>query len=88
MKRVPKISRIPLAENLIPKIVDIFETPSSNALWSILIPSLKCFLEKSPRGGKRKNKRIRDGVIEKKTETRQKPAAKSRVRSTNLFRLD
>ena len=33
LKRVPKNSRIPLAENLIPKITDICETPSNIALW-------------------------------------------------------
>ena len=53
LKRVPKNSRIPLAENLIPKINDICETPSNIALWCLLLPSLSFFLEKPPRGGKR-----------------------------------
>ena len=74
LKRVRKNSRIPLAENLITKINDICETPSNIALWCLLLSSLSCFLEKPPRGGKRQrsslsaiiNKRVRDGVIEKK----------------------
>ena len=33
LKRVPKNSRIPLAENLIHEINDICETPSNIALW-------------------------------------------------------
>ena len=74
MKRVPKNSRIPLAENLIPKINDICGTPSNIALWCLLLSSLSCFLEKPQRGGKRQksslsaiiNKRIRDGIVEKK----------------------
>ena len=52
-------------------------------------------MEKPPRGGKRQrsslsaiiNKRIRDGVIEKKTETRRKTAAEKLVRSTTAFHL-
>ena len=47
----------------------------------------KLFLEKPPRGGKRQrsslsaiiNKRIRDGVIEKKTETDRKPQQKGEL---------
>ena len=73
MKRVPKNSRILLAENLIPKIIDICGTPTNIDLWCILLSSLWCFLVKPPRGGKRQrsslsaifNKRIRYGVIEK-----------------------
>ena len=78
LKRVPKNSLIPLVENLIPEITDMCETPSNYALWCFLLFYLSYFLEKPPRGGKRQmsspstiiNKRIRDGVIEKKTETR------------------
>ena len=51
--RVPKNSRIPLAENLIPKINDICETPTSIALWCLLLSSLSYFLAKPPRGGTR-----------------------------------
>ena len=87
MKRVPKNSRIPLAENLIPKIKDIYETPSNIALWCLLLSSLSCFLEKPPRGSKRQrssfsaviNKRIRDGVIEKKPKRDRKPQQKSEL---------
>ena len=43
LRSVPKNSRIPLAENLIPKIVDICETPSNIALWCLLLSSLSCF---------------------------------------------
>ena len=81
LKRVPKNSRIPLAENLIPKINDICETPSNTALWCLLLPSLSFFLENPPRGGKRQrsslsaiiNKRIRDVAIEKKPKRDRKP---------------
>ena len=74
LKRVPNNSRIPLAENLIPKINDICETPSYIALWCLLLSSLSYVLEKPPRGSKPQrsslsaiiNKRIRGGVIEKK----------------------
>ena len=88
MKRVPKNSRIPLAENLIPKINDDCETRSNIALWCLLLFSLSCFLEKPHRGGKRQrssfsaiiNKRIRDGVIEKKKPKRdRKPQQKSEL---------
>ena len=76
LKRVSKHLRIHIAENLIPKINDICETPSNIALRCLLLSSLSCFLEKPPRGGKRQrsslraiiNKRIRDGVIEKKRD--------------------
>ena len=51
LKRVPKNSRIPLAENLIPKINDLCETSSNFALWCLLFSSLSCFLEKPTRGG-------------------------------------
>ena len=37
LKRVPKSSRIPLAENLLPKINDICETSSNIALWCLLL---------------------------------------------------
>ena len=85
--RVPKNSRIPIAENLIPKINDICETPSNFALWCLLLPSLSYFLGKPPRGGKRQrsslsaviNKRIRDGVIGKKTKRDRKPQQKSEL---------
>ena len=46
-KRVPKISRIPLAENLIPKTNDICEIPTKIALWCILLSSLSCFFLKN-----------------------------------------
>ena len=52
LKRVPKSSRIPVAENLIPNINDICETPSNIGLLCLLIFSLSCFLEKSPQGGR------------------------------------
>ena len=76
LKRVLKISLIPLAENLIPKITDTCETLSNIALWCLLLSSLRCCLEKPPRGGEHQRsllsavikKRIRDGVIEKKTK--------------------
>ena len=45
LKRTPKRSRIPLAENLIPKINDICETLSKIALWCLLLSSLSYFLE-------------------------------------------
>ena len=87
LKRVPKNSRIPLAENLIPKINDICETPSSIALWCLLLSSLSYCLEKPPRGGQRQrsslsafiNKRIRKGVIEKKPKRDRKPQQKSEL---------
>ena len=93
LKSVPKISRIPLAENLILKFNDVCEALSNFALWCSLLSSLSCFLEKQPRGGKRQrssliaiiNKRIRVGVIEKRTKRGRKPQQKSeldrRVRS-------
>ena len=94
LKRVPEISRIPLVENLMPEINDICETPTKIALWCILLSSLSCFLEKPPRGGKRRrsslsaiiNKRIRDGVIEKRLKRDRKPQQKS-VGSTTAFHL-
>ena len=87
MKRVPKTSRIPLAEKLIHKINDICGTPSSTALWCLLLSSLSHSLEKLPRGGKSQrsslsaiiNKRIRDGVIEKKPKRDRKPQQKSEL---------
>ena len=87
LKRVPKNSRISLAENLIPKIHDIFETPSSIDLWCILLFSLSCFLEKPTRGGERQrsslcaiiNKRIREGVIEKRPKRDRKPHQKNEL---------
>ena len=87
LKRVPRNSRIPLAENLIPKIYDICETPSNIALWCLSLSSLSCFLEKPPRGGKRQrsslsaviNKRILDGVIEKRPKRDRKPQQKSEL---------
>ena len=87
LKRVPKNSRIPLAENVIPKINDICETPSNIALWCLLLSVLSCFLEKPPRGGGRQrsslsaiiNKRIRDGVIEKRPKHDRKPQQKSEL---------
>ena len=74
LKRVPKNSRIPLAETLIPKITDTCETPSNIPLWCSLLSSLSCPLGKPPRGGRHQksslsaiiNRRNRDGVIEKK----------------------
>ena len=87
LKRVPKDSRIPLAENLIREINDICETPSNIAMWCSLLSSLSCFLEKRPRGGTRRrpslsaiiNKRIRDGVIEKKPKRDRKLQQKSEL---------
>ena len=72
---------------MIPKINDICETPSNIALWCLLLSSLSYFLEKPPRGGKRQrsslsaiiNKRIRDGVIEKKPKRDRKPQQKSEL---------
>ena len=85
MKRVPKNSRIPPAENLTPKINGIFETLSNIDLWCLLLSFLGCFLEKPPRGGKRQrsylsainNKRFRDGVVEKKPKCDGKPLPKN-----------
>ena len=87
LKRVPKNSRTPLVENLIPKIIDFCETPTNIALWFILLSSLICFLEKSARGGKRQrsslsaivNKHIRHGVIEKRPKRDRKPQQKSEL---------
>ena len=87
MKRVPKNSRIPVAENLLPKINDICKTPSNIALWCLLLSSLNYFLGKPPRGGKRQrsslsaiiNKRIRDGVFAKKPKRDRKPQQKSEL---------
>ena len=45
LERVPKNSRISLAENMIPKIIDICETSSIIALWCLLLSSLRWFLE-------------------------------------------
>ena len=53
LKRVTKNSRIPLAENLIPKKKDICENPANIALRCLLLSSLSYFLEKPPRAGKR-----------------------------------
>ena len=47
LKRVPKNSRIPLAENLVPKIIDICDTTSNIALWYLLLSSLSCFFLKN-----------------------------------------
>ena len=86
-KSVPKRSRIPLGENLIPKTKYICETSSSIALCCLLLSSLSVFfLEKPPRGGKRQrsslsaniNKRVRDGVIEKKPKRDKKSQQKAR----------
>ena len=82
----PKNSRITLAENLIPKINDICETPLNFALWCLLLSSLSYFSEKPPGGGKRRRsslsaiikKRIRDDVIEENrnaTENRSRKAS-------------
>ena len=97
LKRIPKNSRIPLAENLIPKKNDICETPSNIDLWCLLLSSLGYFLEKPPRGGKRQRSsfslsRLSTSVfgmvsLRKKNETRQKTAAQKRVRSTTAFHL-
>ena len=87
LKRVPKHSRFPLAENLIPKTNDICETPSNIAFWCLLLPSLSRILEKPPRGGKCQrstlnaiiNKRNWDGVIEKKPKRDKKPRQKNQL---------
>ena len=84
LTRVPKNSRIPLAENLIPKINYNCATPTNIALWCLLLSSLSCFLEKSPRVGKLQrsslsaiiNKRIWDGAIEKRPKRDKKPQQK------------
>ena len=85
LKRVPENSRIPIAENLIPKINDVCETSSNISLWCLLLSSLSCFLETTPRGGKRQRsslsaiikKRIRDGVIKKNRNTTKKRSRKA-----------
>ena len=87
LRRIPKKSQIPLAENLIPKIKDICETPTNIALWCILLSSLSCFLEKPHRGSKRQrsslsaiiNKRIRYSVIERGPKRDRKPQQKSEL---------
>ena len=87
LKRVPKISRIPLAENFIRKINDYCESPSNFALWCLLLSSLSYILEKPSRGSKRQrsslsafiNKRVRDGVIEKKPKRDRKLQQKSEL---------
>ena len=90
--------RIPPVENFRPKSNDICETPSNFALLCLLLSSLICFLVKQPQGGKRQrsslsaiiNKRVRDGVIEKRPKRDRNPQQKSeldrRLRSicTNL----
>ena len=56
-------------------------------MWCLLLSSPSYFLEKPPRGGKRQrsslsaiiNKRIRDGVIEKKPKRDRKPQQKSEL---------
>ena len=85
LKRVPKDSRIPLAEIVITKINNIWETPSNIALWCLLPSFLSCFWKKPPRGGKRQRsslsgnikKRIRDGVNEKRPKRDRKPQPQS-----------
>ena len=87
LKRVPENSRIPLAENLIPKVDEICETPTNFAVWCIFFSSLSCLFEKPPRGGKRQrlslgaiiNKRIGDGVTEKRPKRDRKPQQKSEL---------
>ena len=93
MERVSKNSIIPLAENLIPKTNDICETVKNCLVVLIALLSKLCFSEKPPGRGKRQrsaisainNKRIPVGVIEKKTETRQKTPAEKRVICTKLY---
>ena len=71
---------------MIPKIIDICETPSNLALC-LLLSSLSYYLKKPPQGSKRQrsslsaiiNKRIRDGVIEKKSKRDRKPQQKSEL---------
>ena len=63
LKKVPKKSQIPLAENLIPIIDDVCETQSKFTLWYLLIPSLSRFLEKPPRGGKRQKSLLSSNII-------------------------
>ena len=46
LEKVPKNSRIPLAENLIPKIIDICEIPSNIGLWPVALLS-KLFFGKT-----------------------------------------
>ena len=68
-RKLPKNSRIPLAENLIPKTIDFWETV-------VMLIALLCnwFFKKAPRGGKRQksslsaiiNMHIVDDVIEEK----------------------
>ena len=47
LKRVPKNSRIPLAEILVPKIFGICGTLSNIALRCLLLSSLRCFFWKN-----------------------------------------
>ena len=87
LKRVLENSRIPLAENLIPKINDICETPSNIALGCLLLSSLSYFVENPPQGGNRQRsslsaiikKRFRDGVIENKPKRDRKPQQKNEL---------
>ena len=81
LKRIPKITQVPNAENLILKINDSFGIPSHIALWCFLLSSLRCFLEKPFRGGNRQrsslsaiiSKQFQDGVIAKKPKRDRKP---------------
>ena len=76
-----------LAENLIPKVIDICVSWSNFALWCLLLSSLCCFQEKRPQGGKRQrsslsaiiNKRIQDAVIEKNPKRHRKPHPTSKL---------
>ena len=94
MKRVPKKSRIPLAENSYPKL--LFVKPRQTSLCGAYCTPLQavCFGQKPPLGGKRQrsslsaiiNKRIRDGVyfphaivIEKNPKRDKKPQQNSEL---------
>ena len=94
LKRVPKNSRIPHADNLIPKTNDICETPSNIALWCVLLSSLSSFwknhLEAANVSGHhlvQLSTSVFGMVSLRKTETRQRIAAEKRVRSTTAFHL-
>ena len=95
LKRVREKSRMPLAENLIPKTNDICETPSNIALWCLLHSSPSGFLLKPPPRAKRQKSLLVQlltsvlGMVSlrKKTETRQNTAAEKLVRSTTTFHL-
>ena len=90
LKRFPKKSRISLAENLIPKIIYICETPSKIALWCLFLSSLSCFFWKNHleevNVSANINKLVRDGVIEKRPKRDRKPQQKNELVRRLLWR--